>query len=295
MKALTIRQGTAVHDMFDSAVEWTAFSNFVCLESFCLPDIDWIEDDLLIELGRTSNLTELDIGSGQLKALQEKTAGQRFLDLHGWALRHPYDADEQATGLSNAISHLTGLTKFVSYFPVNAPLLDCLTRLVSLGIYVDEHNSANLEHSLASLKLLEELEVASFPRIQSSCLSKLARLKRLSLSLYDQVDDALVCNLAHLYQLTSLKVHHLLDTLPPFSYFSQFSRLSNLRQLHIASGSDWLSDPCDIFPEGSFPILRVLGIGLGEFSDDTLRKTMERFPCLVTLKSGYLTVKQALF
>ena len=293
MKSLTIRQGMGLQDMFGSDVEWTALSDFVCLESFCLPDVDWIENGLIIELGRTSNLTELDIGSSQLKRLQQTTAGRKFLNLHERALRHPYDAAEQASRLSNAISHLTSLTRLVTCFPVNASLFGCLTRLVSLGIYVDADNAANLEHSLANLELLEELELASFPYIRSSCLLKLTRLKRLSLSCCKQMDDAFVSVLARLSQLTSLKVHHPHDVSPPFSYFSQFNRLSNLRQLHIASGSELISNPCDVFPEGSFPKLRVLGIGPGYFSDDKRRRIMERFPCLITLKSGYLRKEEA--
>ena len=272
-------------DMFQLPVDWTAFSDYVRLESFCLPDLWWITDGLLIGLGRTSNLTELDIGSSYLESWES-------LDFYELVF-HPYDAAERASKLSNAISHLTGLTKLGTYFPVKASLIGCLTRLVSLGIHVDEDGTDNLEHALAKLEHLEELELASIPHIRPSCLSNLPRLKRLSLISYSQVDDDLVSTLVCLSQLTSLTLHCRRKWPLPFSYFSQFSRLSNLRQWHIALVPEFLSDPCDIFPEGSFPRLRVLCVGRSDFSDAMRRRIMERFPCLITLRTRCLSEKEA--
>ena len=289
--------------MFQLPVDWT-FSDYICLESFCLPDFWCITDGLLIGLGRTSNLTELDIGSRYLKSWESVV-------FYEGALLHTQDAAEVASRLSNAISHLTGLTRLVTHFPVKASLIGRFTRLVSLGIYIEEKDTDNLEHSLAKLEHLEELELASFPHIRSSCLSKLPRLKSLSLISNNRLDDELVNTLVHLPQLTSLRVHDPREeqfTCINFSdsffsnyypdsfnsYFSNFSRLSNLRQLHIASRPDAFSDLCDIFPEGSFPRLRVLRIGLDDFSDDTRRRVMERFPCLVTLTSGHPSEEETL-
>ena len=261
-------------------------SSFSCLRTFCLPTTSWTDTDHVLEVSSLRNLTELDIGSVFLRM----STMNRFFVSHSpqpFGFGMPYGADTKAESLSNAISHLTGLVKLSTYLPIDGSLLDRFKRLTTLRMTVRGDNRVVLEHSLTNLELLEELELSSSVSISARAFSKLVRLKRLSLSTGEEIDEEFFRILPGLSQFTSLTVHHPYGTSPPLSYFAQFNLLSNLRELCIASGSDLLSNLCDVFQEGSFPRLRALRIGLGDFSNDTRRRMMERFPCLNALETFY--------
>ena len=260
-------------------------SSFSSLEIFCLPIINWLDTDHIAEVSSLRNLTELDIGSAYLRMPMVKRLVSR--SLQPWGADMPHGAHTKAESLSNAISHLTGLVKLSTILPIDGSLLDRFKRLTTLKMTVCDANRVDLEHSLTNLELLEELELSSSVSISARAFSKLVRLKRLSLSTGEEIDEEFFRILPGLSQFTSLTVHHPYGTSLSLSYFAQFNLLSNLRELCIASGSDLFSNPCDVFQEGSFPRLRALRIGLGDFSNDTRRRMMERFPCLNALETFY--------
>ena len=261
-------------------------SSFSSLQTFCLPIISYKDTEHIGEVSSLGNLTELDIGSECLR--MPVIEGLVFHNPQSWLFDMPDDADTKVESLLNAISHLTGLVKLSTYLPIKVSLLDRFKRLTTLKMRVCDANRVDLEHSLTNLELLEELELLSPMRISARAFSKLVRLKRLILSTGEEIDEEFFRILPGLSQLTSLTVHHFYGTSASLSYFAQFNLLSNLRELDIASGSDLLSNPCDVFQEGSFPRLRVLHILPGDFSDDTRRRMMKRFPCLNALKSTYI-------
>ena len=265
-----------------------ALSSLSCLQTLRLPNTALMDADRVVEIRSLRNLTELDMGSAYLRRpTMRRGSASHSLEISSTSYR-PHATSRQAKSLSDSISQLAGLSKLSTFFPFVGWLLSRFRRLTTLRMSVCDRNIAGLAHSLANLELLEELELLSSVSISASDFSKLMRLKRLGLSTREEIDEEFFRLLPGLSQLTALTVHHADRTLPSLSYFTQFNRLSNLRDLRIASVSDWLLNPCDIFQEGCLPRLRVLGVGYGSFSEDIHRKMMKRFPNLNTLRSGFI-------
>ena len=262
-------------------------SSFSCLQTFCLPRIDWRDRDHIGQVSSLRNLTELDIDSTYLRIPIMRS----FFLSHSPPSRgpDPYGTERNAESLSNAISHLTGLVKLSTSLPIDGSLIGRFKRMTTLKMPVCDENRVDLEHALTNLELLEELELLSPMRISARAFSKLVRLKKLSLLTREEIDEEFFRILPGLSQFTSLTVHHPCGMSPPLSYFTQFNLLSNLRELCIVSESELLSNACDIFQAGSFPRLRVLCLGRGGFSFDTYCRIMGSFPCLNTLEAFYVS------
>ena len=285
LKALTINE-TGLRIPSISPRDRMALSNFSFLQTFRLPDTNWIGTDCVVGISSLRNLTELDIGSSCLKRPRvtkgSASHSQRIPSFYRFRA-----AAIEASPLSDSISQFTGLIKLSTFFPNPGSVLSRFTRLTTLRMSVCESTVADLEHSLPSLELLEELDLLSYVNISARGFSRLTKLKRLSLSIPKEIDEEFFRVLPGLSQLTSLIVCHPSETSPSLSYFAQFNHLSSLRELHIASVSDVLLNPCDIFQEGCLPRLRVLGVGYGSFSEDIHTTMMKRFPSINTLRSGF--------